>query len=270
MTPQAPVDATRFAARDTFAGRDPGDRLGLDREAAATAATAQRERLRDLQARLAASRTAGLLVVLQGLDTSGKDGVIRRVFSGVNPLGCRVTAFKAPSELERAHHYLWRITAALPRRGEIGILNRSHYEDLVTARVLGTIDGAVQKRRAAEVNAFEAALVADGTSIVKVFLNISADEQRQRLQARVDDPTKRWKFDPADLETRRRWDEYHAQYERVLQATTTDAAPWFVVPADRKWVRDHVVTDLVLRALEALDLRYPEPKGWDPQTTVIE
>lgn len=244
--------------------RDPADLLGLERDRVERDLVDEQARLLDLQARLAAEAQDALLLVLQGLDASGKDGTVRRVFSGVNPMGCRVTSFKRPSDLELAHTYLWRIEAALPRRGEIGIFNRSHYEDLVTTRVLGLIDDETQRRRIDEVNAWESRLVAEGTAIVKVFLHISKDEQRERLQARVDDPTKHWKFNPADLDTRAHWDEHHAHYERVLGATSTDVAPWFVVPADRKWVRDHAVLTLLLDALDRIDPQYPRADGWDP------
>jgi PPK2 family polyphosphate:nucleotide phosphotransferase len=250
--------------------RDPASALGLDRAALDAGREAQREVLSDLQTRLAAEAQNSVLLVLQGLDTSGKDTVIRRVFASVNPLGLRITSFKSPSDLERSHHYLWRISAALPRRGEIGIFNRSHYEDLVTASVLGTIDRPTQQRRIADVIAFESTLAADGEAVVKVFLHLSKDEQRARLQARVDDPTKRWKFNPSDLETRRKWDTYHEEYDGVLRATSTEVAPWFVVPADRKWVRDHVVTELMIDALRSLDPHYPVPTTWDPATTVVE
>ncbi len=253
-----------------LAKHDAAATLDLDRECVEASADEQRASMRDLQARLAAEARTSVLLVLQGLDASGKDGVVRRVFSGVNPMGCRVTSFKVPSDLELSYHYLWRITAVLPRRGEIGIFNRSHYEDVVTTRVLDIIDDDTQLRRVAEIRAFENALVANGTAVVKVFLHVSKDEQRRRLQARVDDPTKRWKFKPADLITRALWDDYHEQHDRVLRATSTSAAPWYVVPADRKWVRDHVVTALAIDALRSLDPKYPPADGWDPASIAIE
>ncbi len=252
-----------------LADRDPRDDLGFEREPDPPIIEDD-ELLRSLQARLTAEGRRSLLVVLQGLDASGKDGAVRRLCRGINPMGVRVTSFKRPSELELAHTYLWRIEAALPRRGEIGVFNRSHYEDLVTTRVLGLIDNRTQRRRIAEVNAWEARLVAEGTTIVKCFLCISSDEQRKRLQDRVADPTKHWKFNPADLETRAKWDEYHDEYDTVMRATSTDVAPWYVVPADRKWVRDRAVAQLVIDALRAIDPQYPAADGWDPATTRIE
>lgn len=254
----------------TLTERDPSESLGLVREEVESAAEVSRVELRDLQARLAAESRQSLLLVLQGLDASGKDGTVRRVFGGVNPMGCHVVSFKAPSHLELAHDYLWRIEAMCPARGEIAIFNRSHYEDVVTTRVLGLIDEPTQQRRFDEIRAFEARLVAEGTAIVKVFLHVSKDEQRRRLQARVDDPTKRWKFKLSDLEARARWDDYHEHYESALHATSTDHAPWYVVPADRKWVRDHIVVGLVLDALRVLDPQYPEAEGFDPRTMRVE
>ncbi len=260
MTPRGP----------RLVDRDPRDDLGFERDTTPPIVDATDDALRDLQARLTAEGRRALLVVLQGLDASGKDGAVRRLCRGINPMGVRVTSFKRPSELELAHTYLWRIEAALPRRGEVGIFNRSHYEDLVTTRVLGLIDSDTQRRRIDEVNAFEERLVAEGTSVLKLFLRISHDEQRERLQARIDDPTKRWKFNPSDLETRALWDEYHEQYDKILRATSTEAAPWYVVPADRKWVRDRVVAQLVVDALTAIDPKYPPADGWDPATTRVD
>jgi PPK2 family polyphosphate:nucleotide phosphotransferase len=240
--------------------RDPASRLGLRGKAgAAVELDTHLARLRSLQDRLWAERAHAVLLVLQGLDASGKDGTIRRVFSGLNPQGCRVAAFAAPSTLESEHDYLWRVHAALPRRGEIGIFNRSHYEDLVTASLHGAIGAARRRRRIRHVRDFERMLADEGTVTVKVFLHVSNGEQRVRLQARLDDPTKRWKFDPSDLETRRRWDDVMALYDEVLGATSTRWAPWYVVPADHKWVRDVAVAGLLVHALEQLDPRHPEP-----------
>jgi PPK2 family polyphosphate:nucleotide phosphotransferase len=249
-----PGDAARLDARD------PGDRLGIGgKAAAAVVLDGHLARLRVLQTRLFAEGARAALLVLQGVDASGKDGTIRRVFSGINPQGCRVASFKAPSTLESAHDYLWRIHAALPRRGEIGIFNRSHYEDLVTASLHGTIATAQRRRRVRHVRDFERMLVDEGTVVVKVWLHVSKHEQRARLQARLDDPEKRWKFDPDDLATRRRWDEVMALYDEVVAATSTRWAPWYVVPADHRWVRDVAVAALLVRALERLDPRFPEP-----------
>ena len=245
--------------------RDPGDTCGFDSKARAAEDLAVLvERMRILQNRLWAEQRRAVLVVLQGLDASGKDGTIRRVFTGVNPQGCEVTSFKVPTPNELAHDYLWRCHAACPARGKIGIWNRSHYEDLVTTRVLGLVDDQQVRRRYRHVRAFEQLLGDEGTRVVKVFLHLSRDEQRRRLQRRVDDPERRWKFRPDDLETRRRWDEFLAAYDDAISATSTAWAPWYVVPADHKWVRDLVVASLLVATLTDMDPRLPEP---DPGIT---
>ena len=201
-----------------------------------------------------------MLLVLQGLDAAGKDGVIRSVFSGLSPQGCRVVSFKAPTSTELAHDYLWRIQAALPTRGEIGIFNRSHYEDVVTVRVNGLAPDKVWRRRPGHIREWERMLVDEGTSLVKVFLNVSKEEQRKRFQERIDDPEKRWKFRREDLEVRARLDEYLAAYEEVLAETSTPWAPWYVVPADRNWVKAYAVAKLLVEELERLDPQLPEPE----------
>ncbi len=242
---------------------DPGDHLGLaDKDSAQARAQARVERLAVLQNRLWGEHRRSLLLVLQGLDAAGKDGTVRHVFTGVNPQGCRVVSFKVPSENELDHDYLWRVHARCPRRGEIGIFNRSHYEDLVTTYVTGQIDARVRERRFRTVRDFEHLLVSEGTAVVKVFLHLSKDEQRERLQARVDDPEKRWKFNPGDLDTRAHWDAYQAAYAEAIAATSTDAAPWYVVPADHKWVRNYAVSSLVVEVLSELDPKLPaDPPG---------
>ena len=240
-----------------IAERDPGDTLGLDKAEAREELRALHERLDVLQQRLYAEGTRSLLLVLQGLDASGKDGVIRSVFVGLSPQGYRVASFKAPTSTELAHDYLWRVHAQLPSRGEIGIFNRSHYEDIVTVRMLGLAPEHVWKRRAGHVREWERMLIEEGTTIVKVFLNVSKDEQRKRLQERIDDPEKRWKFRRDDLETRSRFEEYIAAYEEALTETSTDQAPWHVVPADRNWVKALAVAQLLVEALERLDPQLP-------------
>jgi PPK2 family polyphosphate:nucleotide phosphotransferase len=240
--------------------RDPGDRLGLaGKEEAEPVRDGLLAQLHDLQDRFWAEATRSVLLVLQGLDTSGKDGTIEHVFHGMNPQGVRAAAFKAPTVLELAHDYLWRVHDRCPARGEIGIFNRSHYEDLVTVRVLGLVSPEACRRRYRHVREFERMLADEGTTIVKVFLHISKEEQAERLQARLDDPDKRWKFRTGDLETRERWDDHMAYYEETLTETSTDWAPWHVVPADRKWVRNVAVAKLLVDTLEALDPRFPEP-----------
>jgi PPK2 family polyphosphate:nucleotide phosphotransferase len=241
--------------------RSPADDLGLPGKSEVGPERKQLlERLGDLQERLWAESERSVLLVLQGLDTSGKDGAIKHVFSGVNPSGIADASFKAPNDAELAHDYLWRIHAACPPRGEIGIFNRSHYEDIVTVRVLGLVAGDVWPRRYRHVREFERMLTDEGTTMLKVFLHISREEQRERLEARLQDPRKRWKFRSSDLETRERWDELMDAYDEALTETSTEWAPWYVVPADRKWVRNVAVARLLVDTLERLDPRFPEPE----------
>jgi PPK2 family polyphosphate:nucleotide phosphotransferase len=243
-----------------LARRDPGDRLGL---AGKTAAREQRNALLDeldgLHGRLWAEAKRSVLLVLQGVDTSGKDGVIRRVLTGLNPQGCTVTSFKTPTTLERERDYLWRVHVACPARGRLGVFNRSHYEDVVAARLLGIVDEARCRRRYRHLRDFEQMLTDEGTTVVKAFLHISRDEQRARLQARLDDPTKRWKFRLDDLEARKQWDRYQSTYEEAITETSTDVARWFIIPSDRKWVRDVAVATLLLDTFRGLDPQFPPP-----------
>ena len=243
-----------------LAERDSAAKLGLAGKAETEKLRKELlERLRELQERLWAESTRSVLLLLQGLDASGKDGTIEKVFSGVNPQGVADAAFKVPTPLELAHDYLWRVHNACPPRGEIGIFNRSHYEDLVTVRVLELVPRSTVRRRFRHVREFERMLTDEGTTILKVFLHISPEEQRDRLQARLDDPRKRWKFRLGDLEMRKRWDELMAAYEDAITRTSTPWAPWYVVPADRKWVRDTVVATLLVEVLERLDPKFPPP-----------
>ena len=243
---------------------DPGDTGGYkSREEAAERTEHLRQKLSALQERLYAEGRRSILVVLQGLDTSGKDGTIRHVLGGVNPQGCVVTSFKAPTPQEKAHDFLWRVHAACPARGYIGIFNRSHYEDVLITRVHGTITDREADRRLKEIRAFERLLARSGTRILKFFLHISREEQRERLLARVDDPAKRWKFSSQDLEERGYWKAYQAAFEKALPATSTSEAPWFVVPANHKWHRNLVVAGHLVRALEQMDPRPPTPVGLD-------
>jgi PPK2 family polyphosphate:nucleotide phosphotransferase len=235
------------------------DRLGIEKGKAQEELASLTTRLSVLQQRLYAEHSRAVLLVLQGLDASGKDGTIRRVFTGLNPQSCDVESFKAPTPGEAAHDFLWRIHAALPPRGEFGIFNRSHYEDVVAAEVVGVIDDKRRKRRYEHINAFEKMLVDEGTSVVKVFLNIGKDEQKERLQARLDDPEKRWKFEPADLETRKNWDEYMRLYDAAIEATSTKWAPWYVLPADHKWVSGVAAATILVHTLEELDPKPPKP-----------
>jgi PPK2 family polyphosphate:nucleotide phosphotransferase len=243
-----------------IAERDPRYTLGLDKEHGKEQLRALHERLDILQRRLYAEGTRSVLLVLQGLDASGKDGVIRSVFSGLSPQGCRVVSFRAPTSTELAHDYLWRVHAQLPARGELGIFNRSHYEDLVTVRMLRLAPERMWRRRAGHIREWERMLTDEGTAIVKAFLNVSKDEQRERLQERIDNPEKRWKFRSEDLEVRRRFDDHVAAYEEALTETSTEWAPWHVVPADRNWVKALAVADLLVDALERIDPQLPPPE----------
>lgn len=216
-------------------------------------------RIGELQELLFAEGKHRLLVVLQGMDTSGKDGTIRKVFSEVSPQGMRVVSFKKPTDAELAHDFLWRIHAHVPAAGELVVFNRSHYEDVLVVRVHSLVPEEVWRRRYDQINAFELMLAESGTTILKFFLHISKEEQRERLQARLDDPTKRWKFQHGDLAERKRWDDYTEAYEEALSRTSTDLAPWHVVPADRKWVRDAIVGGVIEARLRALDMQYPTP-----------
>jgi len=262
MAQQSMRERLRAAAKSPLAGKA-GDRLGLkDKATTAPRSQAHVERLAVLQNHLWGEHHRSVLLVLQGLDAAGKDGTIRHVFTGVNPQGCRVVSFKAPNDVEAAHDFLWRVHHVCPRAGEIGIFNRSHYEDVVTTFVLGLIDDKERRRRLRMVRDFEHLLVSQGTAVVKVFLHISKEQQRERLQARIDDPEKRWKFDPADLTAREQWDEYQLAYSRAIDATSTDEAPWYVVPADHKWVRNYAVSTLMVETLEAMKPQLPaDPPG---------
>jgi PPK2 family polyphosphate:nucleotide phosphotransferase len=241
--------------------RPTDDKLGLvDKEQAAAKLASLHTRLFELQDRLWAEEQRALLVVLQAVDAGGKDGTIRSVFTGVNPQGVRVVSFKVPAGRETRQDYLWRVHANCPGHGEIGIFNRSHYEDVVAVRVHGLVPEKRWRRRYHHIEEFERLLSDEGTRIVKIFLHISRDEQRQRLQARIDDPKKNWKFRASDLEDRARWDDVLAAYEDALTTTSTEWAPWYVIPADRKWVRNVAVSTLLVETLEAMDPQYPPPE----------
>jgi PPK2 family polyphosphate:nucleotide phosphotransferase len=255
--PPGPLD---LAAVDTRA--TPG--FDGDKDDAAQDHAALSEQLAELQEQLyAEGRTGGnrsILLVLQGMDTSGKGGTIKHVVGQMDPGGVHVASFGKPTEEELRHDFLWRIRAQLPRAGKVGAFDRSHYEDVVTVRVLGLADADTVERRVEAINGFEEELVADGTVVVKCFLHISRDEQKERLLARLDDPTKHWKYNPGDLDTRARWDDHIAAYADAIAHTSTELAPWHVVPADRKWYRNWAVTNVLMEQLEALSLRWPEAR----------
>jgi PPK2 family polyphosphate:nucleotide phosphotransferase len=262
VDPGSRLDLSRFDAGDTSAfkgGKEETEELFEKLN----------DRLEELQEMLWAENRHKLLIVLQGLDTSGKDGTIRHVFDGVNPLGVRVASFKVPTPEELAHDFLWRVHPKVPGCGEMVIFNRSHYEDVLAARVHGIVPAAVWKERYDQINDFEKLLSETGTILLKFFLHIDADEQKERLQARLDDPTKRWKFRKGDLADRRLWKDYMRAYEDALSRTSTRWAPWYVVPANKKWYRNLVVAALIVEALESLGMTYPEPEE-DLQGIVIE
>ena len=240
----------------------PNEDGGLDGKAAVSARLDEcRERLHNFQVRLYAERKRAVLVCLQGMDSSGKDSVINHVFSAVDLMGCEVTSFKKPSELEMGHDFLWRHHQAMPARGMIGLHNRSHYEAVVIERVQKIVDDKTCKRRIAEINAFELMLSNAGTTIIKFFLHISKDEQLVRFKARLDDPLKHWKIGEADFDQRERWDDNIAAYEDAIAATSTAHAPWYVIPANRKWYRDLAISEIMTATLEKLAIPQPEPQA---------
>jgi PPK2 family polyphosphate:nucleotide phosphotransferase len=238
---------------------DDTDIIGKDKSDARVRLDEYRIRLETLQERLYAEGRNKLLIVLQALDTAGKDSTIRHVFQGVDPLGVRVANFKAPTPYELARDYLWRVHHHVPGAGEIAIFNRSHYEDVLVARVNGWIDAAECKRRYRQINDFERMLAETGTTILKLYLHISRDEQKKRLEERRDTPEKQWKFQPGDLAVRAQWDDYMEAYEAALSATSTDYAPWHVIPANSKLARNLMISRLLIGALENLKMRYPDP-----------
>jgi PPK2 family polyphosphate:nucleotide phosphotransferase len=250
IEPDTAVDLSAF---------DPKDTGGLEEEAAKDRLDDLNRRLETLQELLYAERKHKVLVVLQAMDTGGKDGVIRHVFQGVNPQGVKVAGFGVPTPDELAHDYLWRVHAHTPAAGQLTIFNRSHYEDVLVVRVHGLVPEEVWGRRYRHINEWERLLAEEGTTILKFFLHISKEEQAERLQARLDEPTKRWKFRLGDLEERRRWPAYMAAYQAVLSQTSTAWAPWYLVPADHKWYRNLVVARVLVETLEGLKMAYPQP-----------
>ena len=225
--------------------------------------------LQELQKRLYAQNKHRILVVMQAMDTGGKDGCIKHVFSRIDPQGIHVRSFKTPSEEELSYDFLWRVHSKVPHRGQLVIFNRSHYEDIIAVRVKKIYPDEVWKRRQRHVVEFERMLAEEGTTIVKIFLHISKDEQKRRLEARLADPAKHWKINPEDLVDRARWDDFMSAYEDVMQKTSTEHAPWYVVPADRKWYRNLCVARIMLDTLKKLNMEYPAI-NWDPKTIKIE
>jgi PPK2 family polyphosphate:nucleotide phosphotransferase len=239
---------------------DPGDTGHFkDKREAAAAVKKNLEQLDELQEVLYAQAKYAVLIVLQAMDAGGKDGTIEHIFSGVNPQGCQVTSFKAPSHLELAHDYLWRYHQAAPTKGMIGIFNRSHYESVLVERVKEIVPKEVWSKRYDHLNEFERVLADENTVIMKFYLHISRDEQRKRLQARLEDPHKNWKFNPGDLEERKRWDDYMAAFDDALERCSTPRAPWYAIPANKKWFRNLAISDVIVRTMRELDLGFPKP-----------
>ncbi len=253
IEPGTLVDLTRW---------DPADQSALedDKKTARRELKALNKRLEELQELLYAEGKHKILIVLQAMDSGGKDGTIRHVFDGTNPQGVKVASFKKPTDEERAHDYLWRVHRHTPGSGEVAIFNRSHYEDVLVVRVHNLVPPEIWNRRYDHINAFEQMLADEGTTIVKLYLHISKDEQKERLQARLDVPHKQWKFAKGDLAERERWDEYMEAFEAVLSKTSTAAAPWYVIPANRKWYRNLVISRILVETLENLDMHYPNPE----------
>lgn len=260
----APKAKAPLKGRDSMCGR-----LFSDRAAAEAQLKDDATAIDKLQDKLWAERKRALLVVLQGIDTSGKDGTVRGVFNECGPLGVSVTAFGRPSEEELARDYLWRAHMAVPKKGTIGVFNRSHYEDVLVVKVRKLAPAAEIERRYEQINAFEKMLAENGVAILKFMLHISKDEQQQRLQERLDDPEKHWKFNPGDLEDRALWDDYAKAYETMLERCSTAHAPWRVIPADKKWRRNAIIAAVVRKTLEDMKPAYPEAR-FDPAAIRIE
>jgi len=240
---------------------DPNDTSLFDggKKEAKAAMVELNQKLSELQELLYAEGKHKLLIILQAMDTGGKDGTIRSVFEGVNPQGVKVASFKTPTALELSHDYLWRIHQHTPTRGEVVIFNRSQYEDVLVVRVHSLVPEEVWSKRYEHINAFERMLCDEGTTILKFYLHIDLKEQAKRFLARVEDPTKQWKFNPGDLSERERWHEYMHAYEDMLNRTSTAWAPWYVIPANKKWYRNWLIAKIVVKTLKDLDMRYPQP-----------
>jgi PPK2 family polyphosphate:nucleotide phosphotransferase len=238
--------------------RGTDETFGVPKELAEGLTARHVEKLSSLQQLLYAENKRSLLIVLQGMDASGKDGTIKHVMSGVNPQGCTVTSFKQPSAIELAHDFLWRIHAAVPIKGSIGIFNRSHYEDVLIARVHKLVPKDVLQCRYDQINAFEKTLTENGVHILKFFLHVSSAEQTKRFEARLKDPSKNWKASAADFKERRFWDQYRKAYEEALERCSTECAPWYAIPSDHKWFRNYAVAEVVIQTLESWKMTFPK------------
>jgi len=263
------VEQLRADRRLDLGDHRPHESFGWEKATAKAELADEITILADLQTRLFAEGRRALLVVLQAMDAGGKDGVIRTVLAGLNPAGVRVSGFGVPSERELAHDYLWRIHQECPALGQIGVFNRSHYEDVLVVRVKQLVPAVRWRKRYEHIRRFEQLLVDEGTSIVKLFLHVSADEQRERLQDRIDSPDERWKFRLGDLDDRALWPAFMEAIEQALQRTSTDDAPWYVIPGDRKWVRNLAVAKVLRHHLEQIDPHYPPPEEGIDGITVV-
>ncbi len=250
---------------------DPGytGDYGNDKDEAKDELENLKEKMAKLQNLLYAEDKHALLIVLQGMDACGKDGTIRTVMSGVNPQGCQVTSFKVPSDEERDHDFLWRIYKALPAKGNIGIFNRSHYEDVLVVRVHNLVAPEVWKERYEMINDFEKTLAKNGIVILKFFLHISKDEQAERFRERLQDPAKNWKFSTSDLKEREYWDLYQEAFEDAISKTSTKWAPWYIVPSNKKWFRNLVISKAIVETLEGLNMKFPEPPKNLPKPEMV-
>lgn len=248
---------------------DPGATHGYDKEKAAEEFLKHKTRMAELQEVLFAEKKHALLIVLQAMDAGGKDGTIRNVMTGMNPQGCTVTSFKIPSAEELEHDFLWRVHKAVPGKGHVGVFNRSHYEDVLIVRVHKIVPKSVWSERYSQINTFERLLAKNGVTIIKFFLHISKDEQKKRLEERIADPTKLWKVNPRDLEEHKKWPDYMKAYEDALSECSTDQAPWYVIPANKKWFRNVAIAQIICEAMEDMKMQYPKPE-FDPSKPVIE
>ncbi|AIQ54992.1 PPK2 family polyphosphate kinase [Paenibacillus sp. FSL R7-0331] len=258
------MNIKRYMIKDTSENNilsqlDPSERGDFDsKEKAAAKMEKLKERLAELQDILFAQKKHSLLVILQGMDSSGKDGTVKHIFSGINPQGFIVTSFKKPSLEEEAHDFLWRVHMKTPPKGYIAAFNRSHYEDVLVPRVHGSLKKKDMKRRFRYIRQFEDMLVEEGTTVIKLFLHISKEKQLEKIQERLHDPTKHWKFDASDLQEREYWDDYQKAYEDVFRETGTEQAPWYWIPANHRWYRNYLALSIVVQTLESLDLSYPK------------
>jgi len=256
LHPESPF-LVQPGTRAMLSDLDPHGKYGLKKKEAKAELKELNDKLNKRQQLLYATRKYALLVILQGMDTSGKDGVIKHVVKAFNPQGVCVTGFKVPTEEELEHDFLWRVHKATPRKGTVGVFNRSHYEDVLVVRVANLAPEAVWRRRYEAINNFERTLAESGTIILKFYLHISKERQRERLQDRLEDPTEHWKFKVSDLDTRVQWDAYMAAYEDALSFCSTPYAPWYIIPANRKWVRNLLISRILLQTLSALDMTWP-------------